>query len=201
MSSLAPQLPQQQTVLPGDILGAASEFDSGAGTYTRGEHVRAAVLGQRSLLPISLSGKTATLAVIRTGASMSAQTIEAGSVVLCKVLRITQLAAYVDIIVCDGLPLPHPLSGVIRKESVRDLEVDKVNMEECFRPMDIVQASVASLGDARSYYLSTAAPEHGVVLAKSEQGLKLLPLSYSEMVEDREDGAVEKRKVAKPAQG
>ncbi len=43
-------------------------------------------------------------------------------------------------------------------------------MGECFRLGDIVKAKVMSLGDARSYYLSTAANELGVVYAVSEDG-------------------------------
>lgn len=66
-----------------------------------------------------------------------------------------------------------------------------------------------SLGDARSYYLSTAANELGVVYATSEDGelthvdvelttgAPLLPISYQEM-ENPQTGETEKRKVAKP---
>ena len=46
----------------------------------------------------------------------------------------------------------------------------QVVLSECFRPGDIVRASVLSLGDARSYYLSTAENELGVVYAKSIAG-------------------------------
>lgn len=49
-------------------------------------------------------------------------------------------------------------------------ERDKIKMGECFRLGDIVKAKVLSLGDARSYYLSTAANELGVVYATSEDG-------------------------------
>lgn len=40
-------------------------------------------------------------------------------------------------------------------------------MSECFRPGDIIRAEVVSLGDARSYYLTTSRNELGVVYAKS----------------------------------
>lgn len=43
-------------------------------------------------------------------------------------------------------------------------------MYDCFHPGDIVRAEVLSLGDARSYYLSTAKNELGVVYAKSPAG-------------------------------
>lgn len=40
-------------------------------------------------------------------------------------------------------------------------------MSDCFRPGDIIRAEVVSLGDARSYYLTTSRNELGVVYAKS----------------------------------
>ncbi len=44
-------------------------------------------------------------------------------------------------------------------------------MYDCFRPGDIVLAEVLSLGDARSYFLTTAKNELGVVHAKSLAGV------------------------------
>jgi exosome complex RNA-binding protein Csl4 len=46
----------------------------------------------------------------------------------------------------------------------------QVVMYDCFRPGDIVRAKVLSLGDARSYHLSTADNSLGVVRAKSLAG-------------------------------
>jgi exosome complex RNA-binding protein Csl4 len=43
-------------------------------------------------------------------------------------------------------------------------------MYACFRPGDIVRAEILSLGDQRSYYLTTAKNELGVVYAKSVAG-------------------------------
>jgi hypothetical protein len=46
----------------------------------------------------------------------------------------------------------------------------QVVMHECFRPGDVVRAEVLSLGDSRSFYLTTAKNELGVVYAKSLAG-------------------------------
>lgn len=46
----------------------------------------------------------------------------------------------------------------------------QVVMYDCFRPGDIVRARVLSLGDARSYHLTTAHNSLGVVRAKSLAG-------------------------------
>jgi len=54
------------------------------------------------------------------------------------------------------------------------------------------------LGDERSYYLSTARNELGVVMAVSEErGNQMVPVSWREF-EDLETGRREGRKVAKP---
>jgi hypothetical protein len=47
----------------------------------------------------------------------------------------------------------------------------QVVMYDCFRPGDVVRAQVLSLGDARSYYLTTADNSLGVVHAKSLSGV------------------------------
>ena len=53
------------------------------------------------------------------------------------------------------------------------------------------------MGDERSYYLSTAKNELGVVMARSEAGNQMVPLSWREF-EDQVAGLREARKVAKP---
>ena len=97
--------------------------------------------------------------------------------VLGRVTRVNPRQATVSILVVDGLPCGGTLAtgagargnheagegidgtdsqGIIRAQDVRVTDKDGVVMSECFRPGDIVRATVISLGDARSYYLSTA---------------------------------------------
>ena len=56
---------------------------------------------------------------------------------------------------------------------------------------------VISLGDSRNYFLTSAAPELGVVIARSADGARMKPVSYQEL-EDPITGMRERRKVAKP---
>lgn len=115
--------------------------------------------------------------------------------------------------------------GLIRVQDVRATEKDKVRIVESFRPGDVVRAVVVrcfpslspvvffqdtttkitadartqiSLGDQSSYYLSTASNALGVVMATSEAGNDMVPVSWREF-RDPVTGAVEVRKVAKPA--
>eukprot|EP01135_Chromosphaera_perkinsii_P006237 Nk52_evm1s467 gene=Nk52_evmTU1s467 len=95
-------------------------------------------------------------------------------------------------------PLKETFRGVIRLQDVRATLQDKIGlMSECFRPGDIVHAEVISLGDARSYFCSTARNELGVVYAVSlGSGCAMVPVSWCEMACSK-TGAVENRKVAK----
>ncbi len=75
--------------------------------------------------------------------------------------------------------------------------VDSVVMDECFREGDVVRAEVLSLGDSRSFYLTTAKDELGVVRATHrESRKKMLPISWTE-VQCPVTGEVEDRKVAR----
>ena len=63
---------------------------------------------------------------------------------------------------------PPPLSPFLSAPGLRCLQVQ---IQASFRPGDVVRAEVLSLGDARSYHLTTAKNELGVVYAKSVAGV------------------------------
>ncbi|KAI7779246.1 exosomal core protein csl4 [Diaporthe eres] len=122
---------------------------------------------------------------------------QVGNTVLCRVTRITPRQAVVAILVCGETVLGAEWQGVIRVQDVRATEKDRVKVYESFRPGDIVRASVISLGDQANYYLSTASNELGVIMAVSEAGNAMYPVTWKEY-KDPETGLSERRKVAKP---
>ena len=76
-------------------------------------------------------------------------------------------------------------------------EKDRVEMYNCFRPGDIVLARVISLGDPTAgYLLTTAENSLGVVIAKSEVGSVMVPVSWTEMQCPKTYNK-EQRKIAK----
>ncbi|KAL4816869.1 exosome component EXOSC1/CSL4-domain-containing protein [Aspergillus spinulosporus] len=87
--------------------------------------------------------------------------------------------------------------ALIRKEDVRAVEKDRVVMDEMFRVGDIVRGTVISLGDQSYYYITTARNDLGVVMARSEAGNMMFPVSWKEM-RDPVTGVAEQRKVARP---
>ncbi|KAI0034291.1 hypothetical protein K488DRAFT_45888 [Vararia minispora EC-137] len=121
------------------------------------------------------------------------------SVVLGHVTRLSPQHASVAITVVDGVPLPpgEEFTGLIRAQDVRATEKDKVKIGDCFRGGDVVKGIVISLGDARSYYITTARNDLGVIFATSEAGATMEPVSWLEM-RCPKTGKIEKRKCAKP---
>ncbi|CAL1695380.1 unnamed protein product [Somion occarium] len=160
----------------------------GAGTYSRDGQVRASLLGTPRY-------QGSTLAITKTRPHPPAP----NSIVLGTITRLSPLQAVLSITVVDGVPLPagEEFMGVIRVQDVRATEKDKVKIADCFRGGDVVKGLVISLGDARSYYVTTARNDLGVIFATSEAGATMEPVSWQEM-RCPKTGRVEKRKCAKP---
>ncbi|KAG1899099.1 uncharacterized protein F5891DRAFT_1039630 [Suillus fuscotomentosus] len=146
----------------------------GGGLYLKDGQVRASLVGVAHY-------EGSTLAISRVRAHPPAE----NSVVLGTVTRLSPLQAMVSISVVDGVPLPagEEFNGVIRTQDVRATEKDK--------------GVVISLGDARSYYITTARNDLGVIFATSEAGASMDPVSWQEM-RCPKTGRIEKRKCAKP---
>eukprot|EP00118_Oscarella_pearsei_P003636 m.15132 g.15132 ORF g.15132 m.15132 type:complete len:208 (+) comp26200_c0_seq1:25-648(+) len=186
-------------VFPGERLGTAEEFSSGNGTYERNGYVYSTLVGIPKKRKLDDSSKPPIISVVRKEEKKLALLPEIGLAVTCKVkeegsvlsfviglntLQVTNInsrMAKVVITQIEDKPLKETFRGIIRREDVRATERDKVEIQKSFRPGDIVKAKVISLGDARSYFLSTAQNEFGVILAESEAGVPMVPISWCQM--------------------
>ncbi|EST06623.1 Exosome complex component CSL4 [Kalmanozyma brasiliensis GHG001] len=235
-------------LLPGQPLSvkstSKSQLDLGTGTYARGDYVLSSLVGYESRTPSSSKTiKSEKLSI--SGVENRFVVPSPDSTVIARVTRVTPRQAYLSILIVDGLPCGSSSStsstfvqsglgnhaagegegvdfqGVVRSQDVRTTEKDKVKLADCFRPGDIVRATVISLGDARSYYLSTAGNSLGVIYATSASsagatkadgeggitgvggagwsisGNQMTPISWNQMI-DPTTGVVENRKCAKP---
>ncbi|XP_021355959.1 exosome complex component CSL4-like isoform X2 [Mizuhopecten yessoensis] len=164
---------------------------SGNGTYTRSGFVYASLAGYLT----TKSDKDQVIIEVKTDTELNiVPTVDA--VVTTRVTNVNPRFCKCSILSVGGITLKEPFRGLIRKEDVRATEKDKVEMYKCFRPGDIVVARVMSLGDAHSYVLSTAENELGVVMATSEAGSNMTPISWCKM-KCPKTMAEEYRKVAK----
>ena len=203
------------TVIPGQVLGSMSTHIAGPGTHVHESKIYASIVGSLVTSPAAVKTGKPTISIPRDGQSQlnlhapHHNTLPVvGSTVLVRVIRVQQRQVIVSILVVDPSPssvIPYTsitdedlqFQAVLRREDVRAYEKDRIVMNEMFRVGDIVRASVISLGDERSYYISTAGNELGVVVAESEEGNAMIPASWKEM-RDVVTGMGETRKVAKP---
>ncbi|KAI0119346.1 hypothetical protein F4814DRAFT_236431 [Daldinia grandis] len=214
----------QAVAVPGQLLGPADKYSAGAGTHIYEANLYSSLLGTVAVAhPEKVPGPAKrltriaalaaghdgsknntggntlpTISVSRSGVSEKREVLpEVGNVVLCRVTRITPKHASVAILVVGDTVLEAEWQGLVRVQDVRATEKDRVKIYESFRPGDIVRAQVISLGDQANYYLSTANNELGVIMATSEAGNPMFPVSWKEY-KDPETGLSEPRKVAKP---
>ena len=122
-----------------------------------------------------------------------------GDVVTCRVSRINPRLASVEILCLGDVALSEACAGLIRREDIRAIGSEPIDVYRSLRPGDIVIARVLSLGDARAYYLSSSDVACGVVLARSSEGAVMRPVAH-DLMECSMTKARELRKVAKPAE-
>ncbi|XP_074152091.1 exosome complex component CSL4 isoform X1 [Sminthopsis crassicaudata] len=170
--------PPSRYCIPGERLCHLDEASPGSGTYTRHGYIFSSLSG--CVVKTSDNGELPVVSVTRETESQMLPDV--GTIVTCKVSSINSRFAKVHILYVGSTPLKNSFRGTIRKEDVRATEKDKVEIYKSFRPGDIVLAKVISLGDAQSnYLLTTAENELGVVVAHSESGVQMVPISWCEM--------------------
>ncbi|XP_045190904.1 exosome complex component CSL4-like [Mercenaria mercenaria] len=153
------------------------KLKAGRGTYTRNSFIYSSLAGP---LTTTKNDNGVTLVeVIRNAEENVVPTVDA--LVSARVTNVNPRFCKCAIIKVGRTALKDSFRGMIRKEDVRATEKDKVEMYKCFRPGDIVIARVISLGDSQSYLLTTAENELGVVIATSEAGASLVPVSWNKM--------------------
>uniref|UniRef100_A0A2R9BWB6 Exosome complex component CSL4 n=1 Tax=Pan paniscus TaxID=9597 RepID=A0A2R9BWB6_PANPA len=172
--------PPVRYCIPGERLCNLEEGSPGSGTYTRHGYIFSSLAG--CLMKSSENGALPVVSVVRETESQLLPDV--GAIVTCKVSSINSRFAKVHILYVGSMPLKNSFRGTIRLELSLNIPVLSLQVEiyKSFRPGDIVLAKVISLGDAQSnYLLTTAENELGVVVAHSESGIQMVPISWCEM--------------------
>ncbi len=141
--------------VPGTFLGKEEDKKSGSGTFCIDGNVFSSMVGTavENEDTFLVSGETVHVPIN-------------GSVVICRVLKITRTIAHTALLYVDDQRLTTPFKGMIKHTDVRSYDVDKVAIPEHYRPGDILRATVLSLGDGRSVILSTAGEGMGLVYTR-----------------------------------
>ncbi|KAH9508588.1 Exosome complex component CSL4 [Bulinus truncatus] len=150
----------------------------GIGTYTNDGFIYSSILGVMDEI-INDENKKTMISVHTNHTQAVIPNIDA--VVTARVTNVNPRYCKCEILTIGTTPLSDIYRGLIRKEDVRATEKDRVEMYKCYRPGDVIIARVISLGDAQSYILSTAENELGVIIATSEAGSNMVPISWCKM--------------------
>lgn len=185
-------------VIPGDSLGPASSYACGKGTCIRDGKVHSKLVGMVSVTDPEDQSKDPKqiISVLHHKTPCLGNIPTIGLRTICRVINISERQAKVNMLSVEDAVLPEPFHGIIRREDIRAMEKDAVEMFNSFRPSDLIRARVVAYGEGQAYILSTAENELGVVSAVCECGENLLPASWCEM-QCSKTGKREKRKVAK----
>lgn len=183
---------EQRICIPGERIAKASNLKAADGTYVSNGYICASLAG--SVQKFTDENGQSSICVKSHFENSVVPAIN--SLVRARITKVNPRFCKCIILTVDEIPLREPFHGMIWKRDVRAKEKDKVEMYKCFRPSDIILARVLSLGDALSYVLTTAENELGVVVATSEAGGRLVPISWCEM-QCPKTFAKEHRKVAR----
>ena len=201
--------------LPGQLLGSTDKYSPGPGTHIHDSQIYASIAGPVVSSPSSQSAtasktKLAPLvSITRPPTSRDPGIVgpnsgggvpllpTVSSTVLVRITRLGPRFASCEILVVDDAVCREAFQAQIRREDIRATEKDKIKIEESFRVGDLVRGTVISLGDSGNYYVATDRNEYGVVVARSEEGRVMHPVSWREF-RDPVSGKTELRKAAKP---
>ncbi|XP_075210989.1 exosome component 1 Csl4 [Lycorma delicatula] len=170
---------------------ADSTHTAGRGTYERQGYIYSSLAGLLQLIP----QEKGFLVEVHSSNEQSIVPVP-GNIVTAEVITINRRFAKCQIKCIGDTVLTRPYRGVLRKEDIRATEKDRVEVYDSVRPGDIILARVLPINEVQSYQLSTAENELGVVIAHSEAGISMVPVSWTEM-QCPKTYHKEKRKVAK----
>ncbi|GAB5358072.1 hypothetical protein AAMO2058_000427500 [Amorphochlora amoebiformis] len=186
-----------EIAIPGDRMGELKDYEAGPGTYTLNGIIFASVVGVKKMTKAKNENNKKSKQRVEIFRKQSASELpERGDIITAKVAKVNSRLAKVNILFSGERLLKETFPGTIRPRDVRAFDIDNVQLYQSFRPGDVVRAEVISRGDQKSYYLSTARDELGVILGMSAAGHAMVPISWNQM-QCPVTKAKEPRKVAK----
>ncbi|XP_043675985.1 exosome complex component CSL4 [Vespula pensylvanica] len=163
--------------VPGQRLCASDKVViPGAGTYEERGYIYSKLVG---VVKFITEENTRTIQV--HGITEQSIVPAPGDIVTAMVIIVNQRYCKCNIKCIGDVVLTRPYRGILRKEDICAINKDKVEMYKSYRPGDIILARVLPMTEAHTYQLSTAENELGVAIAHSEEGVPMIPISWTQM--------------------
>ncbi|KAL4090039.1 hypothetical protein QTP88_024945 [Uroleucon formosanum] len=166
----------------------------GKGTYKRQDYIYSSLAGI-----VNVDNTNNKISVVEVLSKDQTIVPAPGDIVTAMVTTLNQDMCKCLITSVCGHELNETYRSSLRRQDVRMKEIDKIDMLQCFRPGDIILARILPMTEAHTFKLTTAENELGVVIACSEYGHPMIPISWTEM-RCTKTSVVEYRKVAKIVQ-
>lgn len=180
--------------VPGDRLCKSGDRTlPAAGTYKSEDYIYASLAGE---VIISHTNKDIRFVGVEGNNKASRTLPSHDDVVTCQVTSIQTNLALCLIWCVNAHVLKQPFKAMVRKDDMRHHEKDLIEISKCCLPGDIIIGKVIGVGDNGRYLITIADKEFGVVIATSEAGSTMIPVSWTEMMCPKTN-VREERKVAK----
>ena len=191
-------------VMPGEWIGNIKNYESGNGTYIDSNNdIISNCFGKTKLMKLSKNNSNNKKRIKLKGQLMVKHfknddiIPKVGDIIIGKIIKITSNHAITEIIyVNNNIITNNTCIGIIRKQDIRKIDIDNIQIYKCFRQNDIIKAKIISLGNLKNYYLSTVDSNFGVIIGYSIFGHKMIPISWNKM-QCKQTKVIEMRKVAK----
>ncbi|XP_012223041.1 transcription initiation protein SPT3 homolog [Linepithema humile] len=171
--------------VPGQRLCVSDKVNiAGPGTYEQQGYIYSKLAG---IVKLITDDKTRTIEV--HGITEQSIVPAPGDIVTAMVTVVNQRFCKCSIKCIGDIVLTRPYRGILRKEDVRILEKDRIEMYKCYRPGDIILARVMPMTEAHTYQLSTAENELGVVIAHSEEEIRQMMHGFGDNSEPLHESA------------
>ncbi|KAK7601410.1 hypothetical protein V9T40_008851 [Parthenolecanium corni] len=157
-----------------------NEHVSGNGTYEHQGYIHSSLAGIVKISEKTENNVKRNLIEVH-GINEQSIVPAPGDIVTAKVMVLNQRYCKCLIKCIGDVVLSRPYRAILRKEDIRATDKDRIDVYKCYRPGDIILARVLPLTEIHSYQLSTAESELGVVIAHSDAGVPMIPISWTEM--------------------
>lgn len=165
--------------VPGDRLCMSDEKTlPAAGTYKSEDYIYASLAGH---VVINNANKDVKFIGVEGNNKTSRTLPSLNDIVTCQVTSIQANWALCMIWCVNNHVLKQPFKAMVKKHDMRNHEKDLIDTSKCCLPGDVIIGKVIGVGDNGRYQITLADKEFGVVIATSDAGATMVPVSWTEM--------------------
>ena len=154
----------------------------GAGLFQEADYIKSSKLGK-----IEITNTQDGIQLMIRGLKLKRDHIEKtnklniGDSIIGRVIKINEFWAKIMLISINNNPVSHDYLATIKRENMRNIDIDSIEVEHLLSPNDIIIAKIKSLNESKNILLSIEDSFLGVLFSYSENKNQLIPISKERM--------------------